>query len=103
MKTTKAKRSLLPEKKLLHLKWRLEIGVKLNTALRLLEIDGAPNVYTKLVAHHNEMESALIDEDEVLFDTIRDSLFPHWIDQDQPDNAKYNGYFPYGYWSYTND
>jgi len=101
MKTTKAKRSLLPEKEILQLKWRLELGVKLSTALRILEIDGAPGVYTKLVAHHTEMESALVQEDEMLFNTIRDSLFPVWVEQDQPDNATYNGYFPYGHWSYN--
>ena len=100
MKTTKAKRSLLTEKELLHLKWRLELGVKMNTALRLLEIDGVAGVYTKLIAHHTEMETALAEEDEVLFNTINDSLFPYWVDQSQPDNAQYNGFFPYGHWSY---
>ena len=100
MKITKAKRSLLPENELLHLKWRLEMGVKLITALRILEMEGAPLIYTKLINHHNEMERALVDDDEVLFNTINDSLFPHWVANDQPDNAQYNGYFPYGYWSY---
>lgn len=100
MKTSKAKRTLLPERELLHLKWRIEMGVKLRTALRILEMDGAPGVYTKLINSHNDMETALIDEDEVLADAIRDSLFPDWVGKDQPNDAKYCGYFPYGFWSY---
>lgn len=71
----------------------------MSTALRLLEHEGVPSVYTKLINHHTEMESALAKEDEVLFNTIRDSLFPHWAGDEQPDSAQYNGYFPYGYWS----
>lgn len=102
MKATRAKRSLLPEKQLLQLKWRLEVGVKLTTALRIEGIEGTPSVYAKLLSYHDEMEARLMD-DEVLSNAIRESLFPPWVDEEQPDNAVYNGYFPYGYWSYNND
>ena len=58
----------------------------------------------KLVKFHDEMQSALAQEDFLLYDTIYDSLFPIWVQksEEQPDEATYVGQFPYGYWEHNN-
>jgi len=53
----------------------------------------------KLVRYYQEMEHALDRDDILLASTIRDSLFPSWLEQGQPDDATYFGNFPAGYWS----
>jgi len=95
---TSAKRKLIPEADILLIKYRVELGVPLNTAVKILVPDLSNVAVIKLVQWHKEMEDALIDDDFVLHDTINNSLFPPWLPELQPDEACYIGQFPYGYW-----
>lgn len=95
---TSAKRKLIPEADILLIKHRVELGVPLNTAVKMLVPDLSNVAAIKLVNWHTEMEHALFDEDYVLHDAIHNSLFPSWLPQSQPDEACYVGQFPYGYW-----
>ena len=96
---TSATRKLLPEADILMIKYRVELGVPLNTACRLLHPDISNVVVIRLVNWHTELEKCLAEEDFVLHDSMRNSLYPSWLPHEQPDEACYNGEFPYGYWS----
>ena len=95
---TSAKRKLIPEVDILLIKYRVDLGVPLNTAVKILVPDLSNVAAIKLVNWHAEMEEALIEEDWVLHDCINNSLFPAWLPNEQPDEACYIGQFPYGYW-----
>ena len=99
---TCAKRKLVLEADILLIKYRVELGVPLNTAVKILIPDLSNVAAIKLVNWHTEMEEALTEEDFVLHDTIHNSLFPYWLPEYQPDEACYVGQFPYGYWETTN-
>ena len=94
---TSAKRKLIPEADILLIKQRVDLGVPLNTAVRLLVPDISNVAVIKLVNWHTEMLEALQEEDFVLHDSISNSLFPSWLPEPQPDIACYVGQFPYGY------
>lgn len=95
---TSAKRKLIPESDIIQVKQRVELGVPLNTAVRML-IPGLSNVAAiKLVNWHTEMEQALEEDDFFQYDIIKSSLFPPWLPNPQPDDVTYVGHFPYGYW-----
>jgi len=79
--------------------YRVELGVPLNTACRLLQPDISNVVVIRLYNWHTQLEKALDKEDFELHDTMQKSLFPSWLPNEQPDEACYNGEFPYGYWS----
>ena len=102
---TSAKRKLIPEGQLLQVKHRIELGVPLNAAVKILVPEMSNVAAIKLVKFHDVMEDALISEDFVLYDTIYNSLFPYWVkeEQEQPDSAQYIGQFPYGYWDEHNE
>jgi len=93
---TCAKRKLLSEANLLQIKQRVDLGVPLNTAVRML----APNISNvaaiKLYNWYNTLNKALQDEDFELYDSMHKSMFPNW--DDQPDGACYIGQFPFGHW-----
>lgn len=95
---TSATRKLLPEADILIIKQRVELGVPLNAACRLLHPGISNVVVIRLVSWHTEMEQALIKEDFVLYDSIHNSMFPLWLPEEQPNEACYYGEFPYGYW-----
>ena len=95
---TSAKRKLVPESILLEVRYRVDLGVPLNSAVKILMSNMSNVAAIKLVKWHEEMEEALAKEDYVLFETIKASLFPEWIEEEQPDDACYIGQFPYGYW-----
>ena len=95
---TSAKRKLIPEADILLIKQRVELGVPLNAAVKILVPDISNVAVIKLVNWHTEMEEALVDDDFVLYDSISNSLFPPWLPAPQPDEACYVGQFPYGYW-----
>ncbi len=99
---TSAKRKLILEADILLIKYRVDLGVPLNTAVKILVPDLSNVAAIKLVGWHIEMEEALIEEDFVLHDTIHNSLFPSWLPEPQPDEACYVGQFPYGYWENNN-
>lgn len=100
---TSAKRKLLLEADILVLKHRVDLGVPLNRACKLLHPDISNVVVIRLFNWYNELEGCLQKEDYVLYDCIHNSLFPPWLPGEQPDEACYNGEFPYGYWEITND
>jgi hypothetical protein len=100
---TKAKRKLIREADILEIKQRVELGVPLNTAVKLLVPDISNVAVIKLVNWHTEMQEALEEEDYVLHDCMHNSLFPSWLPEPQPDNACYVGQFPYGYWENINE
>jgi len=95
---TSAKRKLILEADILLIKYRVDLGVPLNTAVKILVPDLSNVAVIKLVNWHKEMEEALLEDDFVLHDTIKNSMFPHWLPGYQPDNVCYVGQFPYGYW-----
>lgn len=95
---TSAKRKLVPENLLLEIQYRVSLGVPLNTAVKLILPEMSNVTALKLVKWYKESEDAFDDQDLVLFETIRASLFPPWAGQEQPDDAVYHGQFPYGYW-----
>lgn len=99
---TSAKRKLIPEADIILIKQRVELGVPLNTAVKMLVPDLSNVATIKLVGWHTEMEEALLEEDFVLHDSIHNSLFPLWLPNPQPDNVVYVGQFPYGYWEQDN-
>ena len=100
---TSAKRKLILEADILMIKYRVELGVPLNTAVKILVPDLSNVAVIKLVNWHVEMEEALIEEDFVLYDMMHNSLFPAWLPNEQPCKACYVGQFPYGYWETNND
>jgi hypothetical protein len=102
---TSAKRKLIAEADILQIKYRVELGVPLNTAVRMLCPEMSNVAAIKLVKYHDEMEKALAEEDFLLYNTINDSLFPEWVKnhEEQPDNVRYIGQFPYGYWELTEE
>lgn len=75
---------------------RTEIGVPLAKVHKELELDISYPALQKLIT--------LLKNTNV--DTVG-SLYPEWLEKDsmkvqeQPDNYKYNGYFPYGEWIET--
>lgn len=95
---TSAKRKLIPESDILLIKYRVGLGVPLNTAVKIIVPDMSNVAVIKLVNWHKEMEEALVVDDFLLHDTIKNSMFPPWLPDEQPDMAVYNGQFPYGYW-----
>ena len=97
---TSAKRKLLKEGDILLIKYRVDLGVPLNSAVKILHPHMSNVATIKLVKWHTEMETALSIEDFILYDCIYKSLFPWWVNEDheQPDEACYIGQFPYGYW-----
>jgi hypothetical protein len=95
---TSAKRKLLPEADIFILKQRVELGVPLNRACRLLHPDISNVVVIRLVNWHTELEKALAEDEFMLHDAMHNSLYPSWLPHEQPDEACYNGEFPYGYW-----
>ena len=102
MKQTKARRKLLPEPTILKIKWRVDNGASLNKAIQLEDLEDVCNVTVgKLVRWHTEMEESIERDDSLLYECIRDSLFPLWVlnGEEQPEEINYNGRFPYGYWS----
>ena len=102
---TSAKRKLICEVDLLAIKHRLDLGVTLNLAVRLIVPEISNVAAIKLCNWYTEMQLALDKDDYVLHDSMRNSLFPYWLPdkscQNQPDNATYVGQFPYGYWEIT--
>jgi len=97
---TSAIRALLSEPLLNLILWRVDQGTKLNTAVKLTAPHVSSVTAIKLVHAYRELQEALDREDILLASTIRDSLFPAWVQQDtpQPKAAVYYGRFPYGYW-----
>lgn len=100
---TSAKRKLLTEADILTIKYRVELGVPLNSAVNILQPDMSNVATIKLVRWHTEMEAALAKEDFMLYETMKNSLFPAWLPDPQPDSACYIGQFPYGYWEESLD
>ena len=99
---TSAKRKLLTEADILTIKYRVDLGVPLNTACRLLQPDISNVVVIRLYNWYAELERCLANNDFVLHDCIHNSMFPPWLPEEQPDEATYNGEFPYGYWEMNN-
>ena len=99
---TSATRKLLPEADILILKYRVSLGVPLNRACKILHPDVSNVVVIRLVNWHTELEKCLAADDFELHDAMSRSLFPSWLPNEQPDEACYNGEFPYGYWSIEN-
>ncbi len=99
---TSAKRKLLPEVDIIILKARVELGVPLNTACRILHPDISNVVVIRLVNWHTELQACLAEEDFELHDSMNNSLYPPWLPREQPDAVCYNGEFPYGYWEIKN-
>ena len=97
---TSAKRKLISEESIINIKCRVELGVPLNSAVKILHPDMSNVATIKLVRWYEEMEQALDCEDLVLYRAIYESLFPAWVkaDEPQPDEACYVGQFPYGHW-----
>lgn len=100
MRKSKAKRKLVTENEILNVLWRVENGVTLNTAVKIQFPDINPVSSIKLIKWYQELTEALDNDNIDLASTIRDSLFPSWIvdGEPQPYNATYIGRFPYGYW-----
>ncbi len=99
---TKAKRKLIVESDILLIRHRVEFGVPLNVAVRIIVPNISNVAVIKLYNWHEEMEEALSIEDFFLYDTIFNSMFPSWVPNEQPDSACYVGQFPYGYWEIDN-
>ena len=99
---TKAKRKLLPEVTILTIKYRMGLGVPLNTAVKILCPHISNVVAIRLVKWHTDMEAALAVEDFETYDVMDKSMFPKWLPHDQPDDACYVGTFPHGYWENSN-
>jgi hypothetical protein len=95
---TSAKRKLLPEADILILKQRVELGVPLNRACKLLHPEISNVVVIRLVNWHTELAKALGEEEFMLYDAMHNSLYPPWLPNEQPDEACYAGEFPYGQW-----
>ena len=100
---TSAKRKLLPEADILMIKYRVELGVPLNVACRLLQPDISNVVVIRLINWYAKLEECLDEEDFMLHDAMHRSLFPSWLPDEQPNEACYNGEFPYGYWEITDE
>ncbi len=100
---TSAKRKLILEADILMIKYRVDLGVPLNTAVKILVPDLSNVAVIKLVNWHIEMEESLAEEDFVLYNCIHNSLFPCWLPNEQPNEACYIGQFPYGYWEINNE
>ena len=100
---TSAKRKLIQEADIIEVKYRVLLGVPLNTAVTMLIQDMSNVAAIKLVNWHTEMTEALLDDDFVLYDSMYNSLFPAWLPEPQPNNACYVGEFPYGYWEMNGD
>ena len=99
---TSAKRKLLAETDILLIQYRIDMGVSLNSAVKILHPEMSNVAVIKLFKWYKEMERALDREDFILHDCIHSSLFPTWVKHDevQPDDACYIGQFPYGYWEH---
>lgn len=95
---TSATRKLLLEAEIIILKQRVELGVPLNRACKLLHPEISNVVVIRLVNWHTELQECLAIEDFEKYDYIHNSLYPSWLPEEQPDEACYNGEFPYGYW-----
>lgn len=95
---TSAKRKLLPEADIIILKTRVELGVPLNTACRILHPNISNVVVIRLVNWHTELQAYLAEEDFIMYDVIHNSLYPPWLPKEQPNAVCYNGEFPHGYW-----
>ena len=85
------KRKLLTPSALQQLEYLDNLGVPLATAMRRLNITISRPTAKQLLASYKQK-------------TWDQSLFPPWLDpdgtnvQEQPDNYKYTGYFPFGCW-----
>lgn len=90
------KRKLITQDTLEAIIQDLERGVPLARAMRNNSITMSRPAVNKLVESYIAAEL-----NEPAQKLIFSSLFPSWLKEDQqeqPDNAKYKGFFPYGAW-----
>lgn len=94
MRSTRAKRKLVPQKLLAEIVELTTLGVPLTHSIKrvLGEADVSRPVIAKLVKYYN------MDNEEV-----RMSIFPPWLNetepvQENPDDWYYKGFFPFGRW-----
>lgn len=100
MRRSKAKRKLATESQINTIQIAVDMGSTLNNAVKRHLPWMSSVAAIKLVKAYQDMENAIAEEDTVLATTIRESLFPPWVGEEQPDNAVYHGRFPHGQWKY---
>lgn len=93
MRSTSAKRKLIPRTKLRAIQALRQLDVPLNTILRKQGLPISRPVVVKLL-NLMDVENA----------EIQNSIFPAWLKddgepvQENPDGWTYRGFFPHGYW-----
>lgn len=96
MKTTRAKRKLIPRALFAEIIARKALGVPSSRIIKDLELDISRTSLSSLIKVYE------VSYADGKFDT---SLFPPWLKdtakiQEQPDNWYYEGYFPWGVWKH---
>lgn len=90
------KRKLISPKLTSTIQSRMDLGVPLTTIRKQLELDISYPALQKLLEVIKKLNDSTVA-----------SVYPEWLEQDsltiqeQPDNYKYVGYFPYGEWIRT--
>jgi hypothetical protein len=101
------KRKLLSPTAYIAVHARLNMGVPLSRIIKDLQVAMSRPALSKLLAANDTSFSPAVPVDDSI--AIQNSLNPKWIDydgplvQEQPDDWKYVGYFPYGVWTHEND
>ena len=96
---TRAKRKLVPERVIKEVLHRTELGVTLNAAVKIVMPEMSNVAAIRLVQKYLEYQQCKKEDNEILAERIYDSLFPSWVEDEQPEYATYIGVFPYGHWS----
>lgn len=94
MKTTKAKRKLIPRALVLQIVERQALGVPLSRIIKDLRLDISRTSLKSILDVYKAVDSD---------SPCEASLFPPWLTkeakvQEQPSNWYYQGYFPWGCW-----
>lgn len=94
MKTTKAKRKLIPKALVIEIVKRQALGVPLSRIIKDLELNISRTSLKSILDIYKS-----VDPDS----SWEASLFPPWLNdeakvQEQPNNWYYQGYFPWGSW-----
>lgn len=87
-----------------------KMGVPVTTLIKQEDLNITSPTLTKLLSYVDLLEAQNVIDDEALYNTIYNSLFPEWLtkeeDKDivkQPAGVVYEGMFPFGEWKDLKD
>ena len=93
------KRRLIPEAVMHSMRGELLLGVPLARAMTNNNVTMSRPAVAKLMGIFTELMP--MDSESDIVSIMHASMFPPWLEesgQEQPDDVKYEGFFPYGKW-----